>query len=136
MMFIDTSAFVARYLAHDQYHEAARNFWAELTDSETPLVTSSHIISEALTLLGRRSSYRYAAERARSLFASTHVQILRASEGSEIDAVFWFERMAGHRVSFTDCISFALMQRLGIRQAFTFDEHFVHAGFEIYPGRG
>lgn len=136
MIFVDTGALLARYLTRDQHHAAARTLWAELTNSETHLITTSHVVSETLTLLGRRSSYRYAAERARPLFASTHIQIIHATEKCEIDAIQWFERMAGHKVSFTDCISFALMQTLGIGEAFTFDEDFVIAGFETLPRRG
>jgi predicted nucleic acid-binding protein len=36
-------------------------------------------------------------------------------------------------VSFTDCLAFALMRRDGIRKAFSFDRHFVAAGFELWP---
>ncbi len=36
------------------------------------------------------------------------------------------------KVSFTDCVSFALMRRAGLRQAYTFD-HFRRAGFEVRP---
>ena len=133
MIFIDSSAFLARYLTHDQHHVAGRQSWAELLESQTKLVTSCHVIVETLTLLGRRAGYRFAADRARSLYASTHITILRADEQSEIDAVTWFERLAGLQVSFTDCISFSLMMRLGINEAFTFDRHFSQAGFIVLP---
>jgi uncharacterized protein len=33
--------------------------------------------------------------------------------------------------SFTDAASFAVMQRLGIRHAFTFDRHFQQFGFSV-----
>ena len=33
----------------------------------------------------------------------------------------------------TDCISFLAMQKLGIRRAFAFDQHFVQAGFTKEP---
>jgi predicted nucleic acid-binding protein len=32
--------------------------------------------------------------------------------------------------SLTDCISFMVMEKRGIRQAFTADKHFAQAGFE------
>ena len=44
-----------------------------------------------------------------------------------------FRKFADQRVSFTDCVSFALMRRYGIAKAFGFDRHFVHAGFELWP---
>jgi predicted nucleic acid-binding protein len=33
----------------------------------------------------------------------------------------------------TDCISFVLMKKYGIQTAFTFDRHFVQAGFNKEP---
>ena len=135
MIFIDTSALLARYVERDQHFAVARECWAQLLASETMLVTSCHVIVETLTLMGRRTNYKFAAERARKLYASTHFTILRATEQSEIDAVAWFERMAGVKASFTECISFSLMQRLGIREVFTFDEDFTHAGFHVIPDR-
>lgn len=32
--------------------------------------------------------------------------------------------------SFTDCVSFALMERLGFKRVATFDRHFSKAGFK------
>jgi predicted nucleic acid-binding protein len=40
-------------------------------------------------------------------------------------------KYADKGISFTDSISFAMMHRLGIRTAFTFDRHFRDAGFQI-----
>jgi predicted nucleic acid-binding protein len=36
-------------------------------------------------------------------------------------------------LSFVDCVSFDLMQHLGIRRAFAFDKHFAEQGFELVP---
>ena len=33
----------------------------------------------------------------------------------------------------TDCISFVLMRTLRITRAFSFDRHFAHAGFTLWP---
>lgn len=35
--------------------------------------------------------------------------------------------------SFTDCLSFLVMERLGIQQVLTFDKHFIQAGFKVLP---
>lgn len=43
------------------------------------------------------------------------------------------EGLADPKVSYVDCVSFAVMRRLGVREAFTFDRHFREAGFRIIP---
>lgn len=35
-------------------------------------------------------------------------------------------------LSFTDCTSFAIMEKLKLHKAFTFDEHFKKVGFEVF----
>lgn len=133
MIFIDTSAFLARHIEHDQFHDAAIAYWNTLASSNTPCVTTSFVIDETITLLARRTTGRFAAERARRIYASTALQILRPDEADETSAVLLLERFAGHGVSFTDCVSFVLMRRYRIVDAFTFDGHFAVAGFVIKP---
>ena len=41
-----------------------------------------------------------------------------------------FEKFADQEISFTDCVSFALMREADIQQAFSFDWHFERAGFK------
>ena len=134
MIFVDTGAFLARYLRPDGHHRAARRAWAEIERDRARCFTTSFVLDETFTLLGRRSSYGFAAERARSLLGSAALTILRPDSDDEIRAVALFEKLADQKVSFTDAVSFALMRRHRLERAFTFDRHFAHAGFEIMPG--
>ena len=52
---------------------------------------------------------------------------------AEKRALGFFEKFADQDVSFTDCVSFALMNQHDIERAFTFDRHFALAGFEVWP---
>ncbi|MCD4749556.1 MAG: PIN domain-containing protein [Thermoanaerobaculales bacterium] len=134
MIFIDTGAFVARYVARDQYHSTAVNAWQELAAGSQRCFTTNHVLDETLTLLGRRGGNQFAAERARALFASHELTIIRTDRDDELRAVGLFEQFADQPFSFTDCLSFSVMKHSGISRAFTFDNHFRVAGFEVWPG--
>ncbi len=133
MIFVDTGAFIARYVARDEHHRRARAVWADLERKHTRCFTSNFVLDETFTLLGRRASYPFAADRARALLASAALAILRPEAEDEVRAVELFSRFADQRVSFTDCVSFVLMRRHGLSRSFTFDRHFSDAGFEVVP---
>ncbi len=129
MVFVDTGAFLARYDAADTMHPRAVSAWRSLSGTE--LFTSTHVLAETWTLLARRAGYAFAAERAQNVYGSLALEILYGTREDEIEAVQWFRKYADQRVSFTDCLSFVLMKRRRIRTAFTFDRHFLQAGFEV-----
>jgi predicted nucleic acid-binding protein len=60
--------------------------------------------------------------------------VLPSTRDDEIEAIRRMRKYADNEISFTDCISFAMMRRLRIRRAFTFDHHFRDAGFQIING--
>lgn len=130
MIFVDTGAFVARYLPRDQNHETATRAWLEIAESRERLVTTNFVVDETLTLLTRRADARQATRVGRQLYASRALSILRPDEEIEIKALDWMERFHDQSLSFTDCVSFVLMKRRDIHRVFTFDHDFVIAGFE------
>jgi predicted nucleic acid-binding protein len=133
VIFVDTGAFLARYVRQDSHHRRARRAWAEIERTQSRCFTSSFVLDETFTLLARRASYSFAADRARSLLHSAALTVLRPDADDEEKAVDVFTRFADQQVSFTDCISFVLMRRNRLERAFTFDRHFGSAGFEIMP---
>jgi len=133
VIFVDTGAFLARHLGRDQHHASAVKAWRRLGKGTLLPATSNFVLDETFTLLGRWAGYAFAAERARALLGSDLLRILRPGEQEELDAIELFEKYVDQEVSFTDCISFALMRRHGIETAFTFDRHFSAAGFRVWP---
>jgi len=133
VIFIDTGAFLARYVERDQYHEPACAGWHSLSTSARQCFTSNFVLDETLTLLGRRTTYQFAAARGRIIYESATLVVLRPTHHDESEAVELFEKFADQHVSFTDCISFVLMRREGIGSVFTFDRHFSFAGFQVEP---
>ncbi len=133
MIFIDTGAFVGRYFPRDPHHPAAVRTWNELARDREPFITSNFILDEAFTLLARRAGYSFAADKARRIYSSSTILILRPTEDHELTALDFLEKYADQEVNFTDCVSFALMKSHEIRKVFTFDRHFRLAGFETFP---
>jgi hypothetical protein len=133
VIFVDTGAFLARYISKDQLHAKATRAWKELEKARSPLCTSSFVLDETFTLLARRASYAFATGRAETVYASKVLTILRPDEADESAALVFFRKLADQEVSFTDCVSFALMRRHRLTRAFTFDRHFRDAGFTVWP---
>ena len=133
MIFVDTGAFLGWYLPSDQYHRKASQFWKTLQETQEPCYTSNFVVDEVLTLLGRRADYGFAANRAQVLYSSKALVILRPQAQDEKNALQWFQKLSDQQVSFTDCISFALMKKQKLTRVFTFDEHFQRAGFQVVP---
>jgi uncharacterized protein len=133
MLFVDTGAFLARYLARDQHHQRAREGWRLLTDESRRLAATNFVLDETFTLLARWAGHSFAAARAREIYASGVLQIIRPDESDELGAVSLLDKYGDQGVSFTDCVSFVVMRRVHIGEAFAFDRHFELAGFALWP---
>lgn len=132
MIYIDTGAFLARYSGRDQHHKESVRSWEKLEKASKRCFTSNFVLNETFTLLARRAGYVFAVERARHIFSSEALTILRPLEEDERDAVKFFGKYADQEVSFTDCVSFVLMRKKNIEIAFSFDAHFQRAGFRLW----
>jgi predicted nucleic acid-binding protein len=132
LIFIDTGPLIARYHHHDQKHHEALYAWTVLEKSQDICVTSNLVLSEMLTLMGRRMGYKFAAERARSIYFSKKITIFRPSEEEEALAIDFMEKFADQQIGFVDCVSFVMMRKRKIQTAFSFDRHFTLAGFELF----
>lgn len=130
-IFIDTCAFLARYLQNDQFHVQSKETWRELENKNSLLFTSNFIINETLTLLARRAGGRFAAQVAERIYNSSVLQIIRPDEQDEKEAIKLLHRFSDQQVGFTDCLSCILMNKNKITCIFTFDQHFRLWKFDI-----
>jgi uncharacterized protein len=127
MNFVDTGILLALHNRRDQHHGEAVVLWRHIRQP----ATSNHVVDELATSLARSTGYGFAADRVQDLYESDRIRVLPATPGDEREALEWMRKYAEQRVSFTDCVSFAMMRRLRIRTAFTFDRHFRIAGFDV-----
>jgi predicted nucleic acid-binding protein len=123
-VFLDTSFFIASLAPRDQWRHVAL---------AAPIpglpVTTSLIVNETVGLLQSRG------------FLSMALDFLQRVHSGEIEIVYpdaelqsagWVLLWShgGSGANAVDCTSFALMKQRRIRVAYTFDDHFRHAGFE------
>jgi len=128
--FTDTGAWFALFYRRDSHHPDAVRIWHRTERERIRIITTNHVLDELATLLARRTSYNFSGNRLREIYDSD-IRIERPMESDELDALDFFLKYADQKISFTDCLSFVVMRKLGLRKAFTFDRHFEYAGFEI-----
>ena len=96
------------------------------------VVTTNHVLSEVLTLVrtrGRMDSglrHARAVEVGRQVYAGAFGQLHQATPDEERAAFEYFARHGDKVYSFVDCVSSVIMEKLGIRIAWSVDADFSH----------
>lgn len=132
-VFLDSSGFLALVNPHDQHHEAARAIWTRLTAERWDTATTNFMVAETHQLFLVRLGHRHATAFLRQFLASSTI-VVRVSAQDEQRAHQIIFRYTDKDFSLTDATSFAVMERTGIAQAFSFDQHFAQYGFTILAG--
>ncbi len=130
-IFVDTSAWYAYVDKSDTDHTSAVSAVRNL---DRPLVTSNYVFDEILTLARARLGFSVAATFGKKLWKQEIAVLVRVTVEDEAKAWEIFLKYKDKGFSFTDCTSFAIMERLNISMAFAFDSHFNQYGqFTIMP---
>lgn len=132
-VFVDTSYLLALELANDQNHTAALQHWRRAIKALPRLVTTSYVFDEVVTFFNCRGHYAKAIEVGDRLLHSPSVHMVHVDEELFHAGWLYLQQHQDKGYSLTDCISFVVMQRLGINIAYTFDKHFVQAKFTKEP---
>lgn len=135
MIFVDTSFFFPLVSANDRDHPRVRQVFEGLGNRRLPdlLLTTNHVVAETITLARVRAGHDLAVRVGRYLYSEKMARIHWASPAEEKNA---FEYLAKHRdkeYSFTDCLSFVVMDAFGITEAWAVDSDFAHR-FAVQPG--
>lgn len=127
-VFLDTVGLIAIWDTTDQWHAQAASVFSKLLYDNTPLVTTSYVLLECGNTAARRP-YRGRVNQMRVQLRDAGLLVDPSPE--EIDLAWQsYDRGKPGDAGIVDHISFVVMRRLGIRQAFTNDRHFTAAGFE------
>lgn len=131
--FLDTAYLLALELKSDQNHEAATEHWQRVKLSLPSFVTTSYVFDEVVTYFNSRRLHAKAVQVGGNLLLSPSVRFVHVDEPLFEEGWAYFQRHQDKEYSLTDCISFVVMRKFGIQTAFTFDRHFVQAGFNKEP---
>jgi len=125
--FLDTGFLFALLSKKDAHHsrvvEVFRTFRnLRLADH---LLTTNHVIAETITLTLKIGHDR-ATRIGEQLYAEKLARIHWASPDEERAAFAYFNRHHDQTYSFVDCLSFVVMEKLGIGEALAVDSDFTH----------
>ena len=132
-LFCDTSFFYACFDPHDVNHEQARDLSDNAAAAGSRLYVTWDIISETLTLLRYRRSYREALTFLTEIKPNLHVVNYSASALAEAEQIF---RRYGrdHKLSFCDAVSFVVVTTLlDDIPSLAFDADFRALGLTVIP---
>ena len=133
-VFLDTSYYLALLNPHDHWHKKALS----ALKPQDELLTSSLVINETVSLMQARGHFSAAVEFLREARTNPAVQIVHVDPVIQSETWDLFARWGSAGANAVDCASFAVMRRLAIHKALTFDAHFRSAGFDTLtpkPGR-
>jgi len=132
-IFVDTGAWIAIADKNDQYAKIATKFYTNLIIQRSNLFTSNLVLVETFNLLSRTIGSKSTTKFGDALKTNVFLTV------ESITLVDWerawkiFGKYDDKDFSFTDCTSFALMERLKVKSAFAFDVHFRQYGFSVFP---
>lgn len=130
-VFIDSGAFLALANPRETRRPAALAIARRIETERWRASTSNFVVAETHALVLARLGRAAAARVLRETDRDPRRPIVRVEEADERRAREIIDRYVDKDFSLTDAISFAVMERLGIGYAFSFDRHFAQYGFAV-----
>ena len=135
-LFVDSGAWIALRSRRDQHHAEADRLFREALRRRIPLATTDLVLAELHRLTLFRAGVLPALQALDRIDQSPSVTVHFAAAEHHAAARRWLERLAPRPITYTDAVSFAVMEGLRCRHALAFDHDFTAAGFELWrPGR-
>jgi hypothetical protein len=126
-ILLDTVGLVALWNVADQWHSAADQAFAQLLARRRPMVTTTFVLLECGNTAARKP-FRSKVCQLRTTLEQRN-ELIVPTEDDWKQAWADYEQGIAGDASIVDHVSFVVMRRLGITEAFTNDRHFQAAGF-------
>ena len=130
-IFIDTCFFIAMSDENDKNHTKAKNTLQNQVKKGARFVTGRNILIEYLDGVTKRISKEKAIEEMDNILNSKLLVVEQIKEEDWEKAIKYFRKYYDQQIDMTDCLSFTIMERLGIKEVLTFDNDFRVHGYEF-----
>lgn len=134
-LFVDTGGFIALVDERDFYHQDARSFYISL-EKGINLITSLLVISETYTWLRYHASHGLATRFLTIIDRAEKAGVLKIiltnpDIKNKTHAVL--QNYHDQDLSYTDAVSFVILEAMGIQDVFGFDSHFYIINRNLWP---
>ncbi len=126
MIFVDTTFWVGYADSNDDFHESARTAIEAIREGTAPsAMTSSFVLDEAVTILGRRRGFGAgrASKVAGGVLASPRVFTIHIDEALFKHSLSLYPSFDG-ALSLTDVSTVVAMQSFGVKDILSHDQDF------------
>ncbi len=130
-VFIDTAGWIALIHRGDVLHQQATRIYKSF--GKIRRVTTDAVIIETCNAFSKAFTKPLAVaflDKVKLAQDLGILEIAQLTEGLLKDGLHLFKSRKDKDWSLTDCISFVVMRKNGIKKALTSDHHFIQAGFE------
>lgn len=127
-IFADTSFYIALVSPRDVHHPDAL---AYMRNHRGRVTTTDYVLIEVGNWLSRTDDRPSFIALMRQLEADPELTVLPGSRDLFAQGYELYKARADKAWSLTDCISFVVMQQMGLSEALTADRHFGQAGFTV-----
>jgi predicted nucleic acid-binding protein len=135
-LFVDSGAWLALRSRRDQHHADAERLFHQAISRRIPLITTNLVMAEAHRLTLFRAGVAPALRALDRVDASPSVTIHFSTIEDHVAARHWLTQLAPRPITYTDAVSFAVMEAHRCRDVLGFDQDFVAAGFALWRGVG
>lgn len=126
-VFLDTVGLVALWDTDDQWHAAADAAYQQIVANRKSSITTTFVLLECGNTAARRTFHSDVCALRKAL--DLRNELLVPTNDDWLQAWAAYERGEAAHAGIVDHVSFVVMRRLGIIEAFTNDRHFAAAGF-------
>jgi len=132
-VLVDSGVWIALVRATDQHHATADRMLRDALQQHVQLLTTNLILAEVHRFVLFNMGIRPAAVLLDRIGESQRLTIEFVGAAHHSAARKWLAKLADQVITYTDAVSFAVMDAARCTAVMSFDHDFVTAGFRVWP---